>query len=127
MKTVEYLMHQKWMRSTVLFFSIILLLQASFLNQEASSRTNEIQNFDNLYFQALVNSSARQYKEALPKLEAANKLRPNDADCLEAIASTYIHLRKHGQAIPFARKAAALDKEFEQPRLNLATALLATG
>src|SRR5438270_824247 len=52
----------------------------------------------------------RRAEEALPHLEVARKLRPDDLPTLEALGRTYLLLNRVTEAIPLLERARPVDE-----------------
>lgn len=103
---------------------LVLLLSAGL---SATIKPALADSFDDAFFGALILKSKKQYDQALPLFQKAEKLRPKDPEPWAYEAQTNIKVRKYKEAEISARKALALDKNYEQAAQYLGTSLLALG
>ena len=103
--------------------SVVLVL---FLSSLAASMqpTNAAENFDEIFFDGMILKAKKQYKQASLLFQQAQKLHPNDPEPWALDAHMQLKMFKFQQAEAPARKAVALDKEYEQAVQYLANSLL---
>lgn len=82
------------------------------------------EKFDDVFFEGLILKSRRQYKKALQSFQQAERLHPKDPEPWAIESLLHLKLMDYKAAEIAARKAIALDKEYEQPLQYLANALM---
>ncbi len=82
------------------------------------------ENFDDIYFDGLILKAKKDYKKAAYYFQKAEKLRPRDPEPWALDAFMQLKLVNYKAAELAARKAIALDKQYEQPLQYLANALM---
>lgn len=80
--------------------------------------------YDDVFFDALILKSKRKYKAANELFAKASKMRPSDPEPWALQANLMLKTGRWKEAEAYARKAVALDKEYEQAVQYLANALL---
>lgn len=105
---------------TTMRFTALVSLWATLL----SAQPARADTYDELFFNGLIAKSKRQFPLALSCFQKAEKLKPRDPEIWTLVAHIQLKLGKYKEAEVAARKAIALDKQYEQSEQFLANALM---